>query len=86
MRDSQTRELHFINGVNVQFKDSFRPYINPNGQLSYRTDRNTYEVMKIEFDTDLVYFTLSRINRNEQYVSITVPIPDPRPGNFLIIV
>ena len=86
MTDSQTGELHFINGRNVKFHRNRRPYINANGGISFTRDCNTYEVMKIEFDTDLVYFTLTTIDENDRYVNRVVPITDPLPGNLLIII
>ena len=86
MTDSQTGELYFINGRNVQFHRFRRPYINENGGISTTRDRNTYEVMKIEFDHGLVYFTLTAIDENGELIHRVVPITDPTPGNLLIIV
>ena len=84
--DSQTGRVEFINGVNVQFNRGRRPYINANGGISYQRDCNTYEVMRIEFGPGLVYFTLTAINENGEFIHRIVPITDPTPGNFLIIV
>ena len=86
MRDSHTGEIIYLNGVNVRFNRGRRPYINANGGISTTIDRNTYEVMKIEFGPDLVYFTLTAIDENGQLIHRITPITDPTPGNILIIV